>query len=175
LEFSIAWFADPIYLGNYPASMRKQLGERLPTFTDAERALVQGSNDFYGQNHYCANYIRHTPGTLPPEDFCGGLEILFEDVYGNKIGPDTQSAWLKPNPQGFRKLMNWISKRYGKPKILVTENGTSILGETQKSKEDILNDDFRVKYFEDYVQAMAEAYAEDGVNVRAYMAWSLME
>ncbi|RAL58547.1 hypothetical protein DID88_003995 [Monilinia fructigena] len=51
LEFSISWFADPIYLGKYPDSMRKQLGERLPTFTDEEIALVKGSNDFYGMNH----------------------------------------------------------------------------------------------------------------------------
>jgi hypothetical protein len=33
LEFAISWFADPIYFGHYPASMRKQLGDRLPEFT----------------------------------------------------------------------------------------------------------------------------------------------
>ncbi|KAG9880984.1 putative beta-glucosidase, partial [Aureobasidium melanogenum] len=33
LEFSIAWFADPVYHGDYPQSMRKQLGDRLPKFT----------------------------------------------------------------------------------------------------------------------------------------------
>jgi beta-glucosidase len=48
LEFAISWFADPVYFGKYPASMRKQLGDRLPEFTEEEKALVQGSNDFYG-------------------------------------------------------------------------------------------------------------------------------
>lgn len=48
LEFAISWFADPIYFGEYPASMRKQLGDRLPHFTEEEKALVKGSNDFYG-------------------------------------------------------------------------------------------------------------------------------
>lgn len=47
LEFSISWFADPIYLGDYPVSMRKQLGDRLPVFMLEEKALVKGSNDFY--------------------------------------------------------------------------------------------------------------------------------
>ena len=28
--------------------MRKQLGDRLPDFTEEEKALVKGSNDFYG-------------------------------------------------------------------------------------------------------------------------------
>ena len=155
--------------------MRAQLGDRLPEFTPEDKALVQGSNDFYGMNHYCANYIRHLPGTPPPEDFLGGLDVLFEDKHGNRIGPDTQSAWLKPNPPGFRKLLKWISDRCRHPKILVTENGTSVLGENELPREKILEDEFRVEYFRGYVRAMAEAFAEDGVNVRAYMAWSLME
>lgn len=48
LEFAISWFADPVYFGEYPASMRKQLGDRLPQFTEEEKKLVKGSNDFYG-------------------------------------------------------------------------------------------------------------------------------
>ena len=51
LEFAISWFADPIYFGKYPDSMREQLGDRLPKFTDEEVACIKGSNDFYGQNH----------------------------------------------------------------------------------------------------------------------------
>ena len=71
--------------------------------------------------------------------------------------------------------MVWISERYGGPKIYVTENGTSILGENDKTREEILNDEFRVWYFSEYVKAMAEACAIDGVDVRAYMGWSLMD
>jgi len=48
LEFWIGWFADPIYFGDYPESMKKQLGDRLPKITPEERALIKGSNDFYG-------------------------------------------------------------------------------------------------------------------------------
>ena len=57
----------------------------------------------------------------------------------------------------------------------MTENGTSLKGENDLSRDEILEDDFRVEYFRGYVNAMAESYAEDGVNVRAYMAWSLLE
>lgn len=71
LEFSIAWFADPIYKGDYPASMRKQLGDRLPTFTAEEKALVQGSNNIYGMNHYCANYIKNKTTEPEADDFLG--------------------------------------------------------------------------------------------------------
>lgn len=175
LEFSIAWFADPIYKGDYPASMRKQLGDRLPTFTAEEKSLVQGSNDIYGMNHYCANYIKHKTTEPEADDFLGNLESLLQNKQGEFIGPETQSVWLRPSPLGFRKLLKWISDRYGRPIIYVTENGTSLKGENDMPTEEILNDDFRVEYFKGYVNAMAEAYSEDDVDVRGYMAWSLMD
>ncbi|MCJ1253642.1 hypothetical protein MMC24_001454 [Lignoscripta atroalba] len=175
LEFSICWFADPIYHGHYPASMVSQLGDRLPSWSDEDIALVKGSNDFYGMNHYCANYIRHRTGTPEPEDFLGNLETLFENKEGKVIGPETQSFWLKPYPLGFRRLLGWLSERYGHPKIYVTENGTSIKGENDLPAEQIVNDDFRLEYFRDYINAMADAVKEDGVDCRAYMAWSLMD
>ncbi|MCJ1380629.1 hypothetical protein MMC17_003737 [Xylographa soralifera] len=175
LEFSISWFADPVYFGHYPASMVSQLGDRLPTWTEEEKALVKGSNDFYGMNHYTANYIKHRTGSPEPEDYLGNLESLYENKNGEIIGPDTQSFWLKPNPMGFRKLMKWISDRYGKPKIYVTENGTSLKGENDLPMEKILEDDFRLKYYQDYTQAMADAVSKDGVDCRGYMAWSLLD
>ncbi|CZT49723.1 probable beta-glucosidase [Rhynchosporium secalis] len=175
LEFSIAWFADPIYHGRYPASMIKQLGSRLPTFTPEEMALVQGSNDFYGMNHYTANYIKHKTTTPEADDFLGNLETLFESKTGEIIGPETQSFWLRPNPQGYRNLLNWISKRYNYPKIYCTENGTSLKGENDLPIEQILDDEFRAEYFRGYIDALAKAVTLDGVNVRGYLAWSLMD
>ncbi|PSR75304.1 family 1 glycosyl hydrolase, partial [Coniella lustricola] len=175
IEFAISWFADPIYFGRYPASMVEQLGDRLPVWTDEERRLVHGSNDFYGMNHYTANYIRHRHGPPPEDDFLGNLETLFYSKSGACIGPETQSFWLRPNPRGFRELLVWLSKRYGFPKIYVTENGTSLKGENDMALEQIVEDDFRVQYFDGYVRAMAQAHQEDGVDVRGYMAWSLMD
>lgn len=48
LEFWLGWFADPIYFGDYPECMKKQLGDRLPKLTEKEKKLIKGSNDFYG-------------------------------------------------------------------------------------------------------------------------------
>jgi beta-glucosidase len=175
IEFAISWFADPIYLGDYPASMRKQLGDRLPTFTEEEKALVHGSNDFYGMNHYTADYVKHRTGEPEPEDFLGNLETLSYNKRGDCIGEKTQSPWLRPCAPGFRDLLVWLSKRYGYPKIYVTENGTSILGENDMPLEKILEDDFRVKYYDEYVRALVTASQLDGVDIRGYFAWSLLD
>lgn len=69
-------------------------------------------------NHYCANYIKHEEGEIDPEDFTGNLEILFDNKAGEIIGPETQSVWLGPHPVGFRKILKWLSDRYGGPNHL---------------------------------------------------------
>lgn len=100
---------------------------------------------------------------------------MLSNKEGEFIGPETQSPWLRPYAIGFRRLLKWISDRYGRPTIYVTENGTSLKGENDLSREEILNDEFRVWYFDTYVKAMADAYTKDNVDVRGYMAWSLMD
>jgi beta-glucosidase len=155
--------------------MRKQLGDRLPEFTAEESALVKGSNDFYGMNHYCANYIRHKDTEPELDDHLGNLDVLYQNKKGEWIGPETQSFWLRPMPLGFRKLIKWLSDRYGGPTFYVTENGTSLKGENDLPLEQLLDDEFRCEYFRGYVGALADAHTIDGVDVRGYSAWSLME
>ena len=126
LEFSIAWFADPIYLGKYPDSMRKQLGERLPEFTDEEKELVMGSNDFYGMNHYTANYIKHKTTVPPEDDFMGNLDTTFISKAGECIGPETQSFWLRPNPQVCDVLFIRLEARWSLFKVYLSPTRTTI-------------------------------------------------
>jgi len=58
-------FLDPIYRGDYPAVMRKNVGNRLPVFTPQELALLKGSLDFIGLNHYTSRWI--SSGHLPED------------------------------------------------------------------------------------------------------------
>jgi beta-glucosidase len=50
---------DPIFFGDYPASMRAAVGSNLPTFTPNEAALIKGSQDFVGINHYSSMYATY--------------------------------------------------------------------------------------------------------------------
>ena len=51
LEFFVAVGADPIFgSGDYPERCKKQLGTRLPPFSEEEKTLVKGSADFLGIN-----------------------------------------------------------------------------------------------------------------------------
>jgi beta-glucosidase len=55
---------DPIVFGDYPASMRQYLGYRLPTFTEDQKALLKGSYDWIGFNHYSTQYAYHTNASI---------------------------------------------------------------------------------------------------------------
>ena len=45
MDAAVGWFADPIYLGQYPDSLETMLGDRLPKFTREQQSLVKGSSD----------------------------------------------------------------------------------------------------------------------------------
>jgi hypothetical protein len=52
-------FLDPLFLGKYPLSMKKLVGERLPEISQGMSKLLVGSLDFVGINHYTTLYVRN--------------------------------------------------------------------------------------------------------------------
>ena len=63
---SVLYFriANPLVFGDYPDSMKKLVGSRIPTFTNHESELVRGSFDFFGVIHYTTCYVQDDPGSL---------------------------------------------------------------------------------------------------------------
>ncbi|CAJ1450750.1 unnamed protein product [Effrenium voratum] len=167
LDWQLGWFADPIYKGDYPASMRKRCGSRLPEFTAEERALVQGSSDFFGLNHYSTDFVSEE-GTSDGENY-------FSD---QAVKNTSDPRWLRTDmgwdvvPWGFERLLTWIHQTYAPPGgILVTENGCAI---RETCEADALNDTFRVEYLQGYLAQMHKAMA-NGADVRGYLVWSFMD
>ncbi|KAJ5930251.1 Beta-glucosidase 1B [Penicillium verhagenii] len=176
LLFYIAWFGDPVFLGkDYPAAMRTYLGARLPAFTAKQSELLQRAapvNTYYGMNHYSTKYVRALSDPPADDDWTGNTEELSMNSEGKEIGPVSGVAWLRVAPEGFRKLLNWIWKRYQLP-IIVTENGCPCPGEDDVSTA--VDDKFRQWYFGLYLDAISRAIYEDGIAVDGYYAWSLMD
>ncbi|KIM51332.1 glycoside hydrolase family 1 protein, partial [Scleroderma citrinum Foug A] len=83
-------------------------------------------------------------------------------------------SWLQDYPEGFRQLLNYIWNRYKHP-IYVTENGFCVKNESSKPMEDALRDTDRVNYFRGITAALKTAVLDDGVDVRGYLAWSLLD
>ncbi len=173
LEFFLGWFADPIYLGDYPECMKANVGDRLPVISDEERELLLGSSDFFGLNHYTTMFAAHA-----------GREVKKQAVYGNgglsedqQIDLSVDESWLKTDmqwavvPWGCRKLLEWISDRYQNPPIYITENGCAYDDEIV---DGVVDDQRRVDYYASYLNECANAI-ENGVNLKGYFAWSFMD
>jgi beta-glucosidase/6-phospho-beta-glucosidase/beta-galactosidase len=176
-EWWLAWFTDPIWLGHYPDSMVRKLGARLPTFTPAEAAKLKGSSDFFGLNHYGSRFARASPSPPGYGDHGDHGVMYWSDfeaaTFVSDDFPKAASVWLFSVPWGLRKLLSWVSRRYGRPPIYVTENGWSTPG-GESAAQGVL-DDGRVLFYHNYTGEVQRAIYEDGVDVRGYFAWSLMD
>lgn len=172
LDVAIGWFADPIYLGRYPPYMKEMLGDRLPTFTADELAVVQGSSDFYGMNTYTTNLTREAG--ITGDEFQGRAEYTFTRPDGTQLGTQAHCAWLQTYAPGFRALLNYLWTRYRMP-IYVTENGFAVKDEDLMPIEQAIQDTDRVEYFRGNCEALLAAVREDGVDVRAYFPWSFLD
>lgn len=175
VKFFYAWFTDPVVYGEYPEVMRKRLGARLPKFTEEEKKLMKGSVDFLGLNHYSTLYAS---AEKPEVD--GGI-----GPNGNGGMSDDQEVFLSADPNwertdmqwniipwGFRNLLNWIAKRYPGYPIYVTENGCACY---EPDAVSALDDDQRCRFLKGYTEAMFEAIQKDGIDVRGYFCWCLMD
>lgn len=56
--WNVAWFADPVFLGTYPAEGLEKYRAYLPEITEADLELIHQPIDFMGQNIYNGYYIR---------------------------------------------------------------------------------------------------------------------
>ncbi|KAH7074033.1 glycoside hydrolase superfamily [Paraphoma chrysanthemicola] len=176
MVFYIGWFGDTIFLGqDYPFAMRQYLDTRLPEFTSEDLELLRQTaqfNAFYGMNHYSTKYARQLTDTPASDDWTSNIEEGPVNSDGVEIGPKSAQQWLRVAPEGFRKLLNWVWKRYRLP-VIITENGCPCVGE--EDLQVAINDTFRQRYFGLYLDAISRAIYEDGVDVTGYYAWSLMD
>jgi len=170
LDFAIGWFADPIYLGFFPPYMREVLGDRLTDYSREEWAIVKGSSDFYGMNTYTTNLCR----AGGDDEFQGFVDYTFKRPDGTELGTQAHCPWLQDYPEGFRHLLNYLWKKYKLP-IYVTENGFAVKGENDMPLEQALVDSARVNYFRGTTASLLSAMHEDGVDIRAYFPWSLLD
>uniref|UniRef100_A0A9J8BYU3 Lactase n=1 Tax=Cyprinus carpio carpio TaxID=630221 RepID=A0A9J8BYU3_CYPCA len=175
VQFMMGWFAHPVFNGDYSDLMKNIIRERslaagrpqsrLPEFTPAEVARIKGTHDYFGFNHYTtvlAFYVDFQ--NQEHYDADRGAAVISDRTW-----LESGSDWLKVNPMGFRKILKFIKDEYGNPPVFVTENGVSERGPVN------LNDALRIHYYENYINQALKAYLLDGVDMRGYAAWSLMD
>uniref|UniRef100_A0A2P2LXW5 Uncharacterized protein MANES_01G218200 n=1 Tax=Rhizophora mucronata TaxID=61149 RepID=A0A2P2LXW5_RHIMU len=164
-DFFFGWSLDPLVFGDYPETMKKIVGSRLPSFTAFESQLVKGSFDFIGVVHYTAIYVKDKSNGPPLENRDFNADVGIEIVYSQ----DTASDFGLPiRPWGLQRVLEYLKEAYGNPPVFVHENGQVSL---QKSS---LEDTSRVEYLHAYIGSVLDVI-RNGATIRGYFVWSFMD
>ena len=153
-------FIDPIITGEWPQALVDFMGEDAwREVLDESTAPLREPIDWLGVNYYSRNVVRHKNG--------GFLDT--ERV--RQPHPHTAMDW-EVFPQGLTDTLLWLHQHtHGLP-LYVTENGAAI--DDPAPHNGGVADQARVDYLREHLHAASMAI-EQGVNLRGYFAWSLLD
>ena len=177
-------FLDPLLRGAYPDDVLADLAD-VSDFShvrDGDLALISRPLDFLGENYY-SPYVVRGPGGESDEasrrtgDHAGGSTRTTRSpwpgardvVFADRGRPRTQMGW-EVEPAGLRRVLDRLSE-YGAPALYVTENGAAYEDEVA---DGAVHDAERTAYVRDHLGVALQARA-DGLDVRGYFLWSLMD
>ncbi|MFI6298035.1 GH1 family beta-glucosidase [Nonomuraea sp. NPDC050790] len=150
-------FNDPILTGAYPDL--SAFGKQAP---EDGLDVISTPIDGLGINYYNPTRI-----TAPRQDL-----FPFDDA-GITGYPTTGFGWPVV-PDGLHELLTGLKQRYGQrlPPVYVTENGCS--QPDTVSPDGTVDDPERIAYLDGHLAALMRA-RRDGVDVRGYFVWSLLD
>lgn len=157
IQWSWDWFLDPVCFASYPEHLSQWFadrGVRPPVLTGDLQTIAQPI-DFVGGNYYCMSVNRHDASPA------GGL-LASRPV---DMGWEKSDIGWPLTPEGFTRSLVRIRQKYGDLPLYITENGICL------NEPD---DPRRIVYLDQHLRALARALAQ-GVDVRGYMAWSLLD
>lgn len=146
------------YVRNHKIEMDYQLND--------DETLIKVTSDFIAFSYYRSDTIDSTEvpaGTVPNQYLDFGLKR-------NPYLQTSEFGW-QIDPLGFRDVLTKVYNQYCVPMFPI-ENGIGFR-EEYTGKE--IQDDYRIDYMRNHIQAMKEAILEDGVEVLGYLGWGLID
>ncbi len=154
----VAFFSDPVFLGDYPKEYYEWYSDIMPNITDDDRKLISQPLDYYGQNIYSGTLIDIAPdGSMIWEGYPSGHAVTHMDW---DIVPEA----LYWGPK-------FLYERYKVP-VIITENGMA--SPDYICRDGKIHDSYRTDYIQSYINELKRAQS-DGVDVKGYFYWSFMD
>lgn len=160
------WFcSDVLTRGYYPSYMNRffEEGNIKVKMEEGDDALLKNNvADFVSFSYYSSSIVTIEDA----EQTAGNLVATVKNPYLKA----TEWGW-QIDPIGLRTTLNKVYDRYQKP-VIVSENG---LGTQDILNEDLtVHDDYRIQYLQEHFTQIEEAI-KDGVDVRAYFMWGIID
>jgi beta-glucosidase len=165
-------YLDPIFRGSYPEDILEHYASEsdFSFVRDGDLEKISQPLDFLGVNYY----MRHTvvDGRRNSELTTA---MRFSSVDAATIlppGVETTAMGWPVESDGLTELLVRLHEEYTRGPIYITENGRAVYDYVNPEGE--VNDEERVAYLDDHFRA-AHAAIQQGVNLRGYMVWSLLD
>src|SRR6185312_11149841 len=162
-------FLDPIFRGAYPQDLRADVAavSDLGFVRDGDEQTIAAPIDLLGVNYYRRTVVSATPGPQPSAAWVGS-EQVGEVEQGL---PVTEMGW-EIDPSGLYDVLRRVTADYGPVPIYVTENGAAFADVPGPDGE--VADPARVDFLDRHFRAARQAI-DDGVDLRGYFVWSLLD
>jgi beta-glucosidase len=158
--FENRWFIEPIFRKKYPEVIWKILEKNYLSFDFpiSDFDIISSPIDFLGINYYTRNIVAHDESNK----FLGLKRIE---------GPNerTEMGW-EIYPDGLYDILIQLYRDYKIP-IYITENGAAYNDKLENGK---VEDNKRIEYLREHIKRAYFAI-RDGVDLRGYFVWSLMD
>ena len=155
-------FLDPLFFGSYPPEMAEMYGEAWPDFPAADFDLIREPVDFLGVNYYKRGITKSDPAT----------PIERATRVDNPRGTVTTLGW-EVYPPGLTDILVWVTERYGRIPLYVTENGSAFYDPPLASGGRV-QDPLRIDYLRAHLHSVLDAI-DRGADLRGYYVWSLLD
>ncbi|MEC4018067.1 GH1 family beta-glucosidase [Streptomyces sp. H27-D2] len=172
-------FTDPILHGRYPKDLLKDTAELTDwSFVhDNDLAVIKHPLDALGINYYTPSLVSATTDNEPPRrDGHGASEhspwpAAEHIAFHQPPGEPTAMGW-SVDPSGLYDLLRRFSEEAPGVPLYITENGAAYADEPDA--DGAVHDPERIAYLHAHLSAARRAI-EDGVDLRGYFLWSLMD
>jgi beta-glucosidase len=140
--------------------MLRDFGPFVPQVQPGDLERIAVPIDFLGVNYYTRTVVRHNPA-VPP--------LQAEQVQPE--GVERSPMW-EVYPEGMGRLLRRLADDYRPAAIYVTENGTPL--DDVPDAQGQVQDQARVSFLRRHL-AQVHGALGDGVPVRGYFVWSMMD
>lgn len=156
-QYMNLWYAQPILAGSYPEVLNMLDEVDKPDILAGDLEIISHPIDYLGVNYYSRNIIK--------SDDASWYKVVDSDELAK-----TSIGW-EIFPQGLTDTLVELNDKFNLPEVFITENGAAFNDVVTNGQ---VEDTPRIDYFNAHFDALDKAIKQ-GVNVKGYFAWSLMD
>jgi beta-glucosidase len=165
-------YLDPLFRGSYPEDMLEHYRSEsdFAFIREGDLGKISQPPDFLGVNYYFRNTV--VDGRRRSEL---ATAMRFADLDAATVlpeGVETTAMGWPVEADGLTELLLRLHREYTRVPIYITENGRAVYDYVDP--EGGVDDEERVAFLDAHFRA-AHAAIEQGVDLRGYMVWSLLD